>query len=86
MACQHTIVGLPDAAVQESRERVQMAIKNAGQSFPRRRMIVNLAQPRCARKARPMTYPSHWGVGRYPPATAWLPGGRPRDRRIVSGR
>lgn len=30
-----TIVGLPDAAVQESRERVQTAIKNAGLHFPR---------------------------------------------------
>jgi magnesium chelatase family protein len=47
-----TIVGLPDAAVQESRERVQMAVKNAGQSFPRRRMIVNLA-PAAVRKEGP---------------------------------
>ena len=47
-----TIVGLPDAAVQESRERVQMAIKNAGRSFPRRRMIVNLA-PAAVRKEGP---------------------------------
>ena len=38
-----TIVGLPDTAVQESRERVQMAIKNAGAVFPRKRFIVNLA-------------------------------------------
>ena len=30
-----TIVGLPDAAVQESRERVQAAIRNAGFYFPR---------------------------------------------------
>ncbi len=37
------IVGLPDAAVQESRERVQAAIKNAGLAFPRRRLVVNLA-------------------------------------------
>jgi magnesium chelatase family protein len=29
------IVGLPDAAVQESRERVQAAVKNAGLFFPR---------------------------------------------------
>jgi magnesium chelatase family protein len=28
-------VGLPDAAVQESRERVQAAVKNAGLFFPR---------------------------------------------------
>ncbi|HLE13899.1 MAG TPA: YifB family Mg chelatase-like AAA ATPase [Anaerolineales bacterium] len=47
-----TIVGLPDAAVQESRERVQMAVKNAGRSFPRRRMIVNLA-PASVRKEGP---------------------------------
>ncbi|HLA97241.1 MAG TPA: YifB family Mg chelatase-like AAA ATPase [Anaerolineales bacterium] len=37
------IVGLPDAAIQESRERVQAAIRNAGLYFPRRRMVVNLA-------------------------------------------
>lgn len=37
------IVGLPDAAIQESRERVQAAIRNAGLFFPRRRMVVNLA-------------------------------------------
>jgi len=28
------IVGLPDTAVQESRERVHAAIKNAGMTFP----------------------------------------------------
>ena len=37
-----TIVGLPDTAIQESRERVQSAIKNAGLFFPRRRLLVNL--------------------------------------------
>jgi magnesium chelatase family protein len=48
-----TIVGLPDAAVQESRERVQMAIKNAGLYFPsRKRLIVNLA-PAAVRKEGP---------------------------------
>ena len=47
-----SIVGLPDAAVQETRERVRMAIKNAGQSFPRRRQIVNLA-PASVRKEGP---------------------------------
>jgi len=38
-----TIVGLPDAAVQEARERVRAAIKNCGLSFPQRRITVNLA-------------------------------------------
>jgi len=38
-----TIVGLPDAAVQESRGRVQTAVKNAGLHYPRHRIVVNLA-------------------------------------------
>jgi magnesium chelatase family protein len=46
------IVGLPDAAVQESRERVQAAIKNAGMFFPRKRITVNLA-PASVRKEGP---------------------------------
>jgi len=37
------VVGLPDAAVSESRERVRGAIKNSGFSFPKRKVIVNLA-------------------------------------------
>jgi len=47
-----TIVGLPDAAVQESRERVQTAVKNAGLHFPRHRVVVNLA-PAAVRKEGP---------------------------------
>jgi magnesium chelatase family protein len=47
------IVGLPDIAVQESRERVQSAIKNAGFSFPRKHITVNLA-PASVRKAGPV--------------------------------
>ena len=47
-----TIVGLPDAAVQESRERVQAAIKNAGLPYPRIRIVVNLA-PAAVRKEGP---------------------------------
>lgn len=37
------IVGLPDATVKESRERVRAAMKNSGFSFPQRRVTVNLA-------------------------------------------
>src|SRR5213593_1341098 len=47
-----TIVGLPDAAVQESRERVRAAIVNCGFEFPLRRITVNLA-PADLRKAGP---------------------------------
>jgi magnesium chelatase family protein len=45
-----TVVGLGDAAVQESRERVRSAIRNSGLSFPLKRLTVNLA-PADMRKA-----------------------------------
>jgi magnesium chelatase family protein len=47
-----TIVGLPDAAVQESRERVRAAIRNTGLSFPNSRLTINLA-PADLRKEGP---------------------------------
>ena len=47
-----TIVGLPDAAVQEARERVRSAIRNSGGMFPTQKVIVNLA-PADLRKAGP---------------------------------
>lgn len=37
------VVGLPDTAVQESRERVKSALRNSGIQFPRTRVTVNLA-------------------------------------------
>ena len=37
------VVGLPDAAVKESRNRVRAAIKNCGYKFPTGRITVNLA-------------------------------------------
>ena len=46
------IVGLPDAAVQESRERVRAAIVNSAYAFPSRRITVNLA-PADLRKEGP---------------------------------
>lgn len=46
------MVGLPDAAVQESKERVRSAIKNSGYSFPMGRITVNLA-PADIRKEGP---------------------------------
>jgi magnesium chelatase family protein len=38
-----TIVGLPDKAVEEAKERVRSAIKNSGADFPAKRITVNLA-------------------------------------------
>jgi len=47
-----TIVGLPDAAVQEAKERVRVAIRNSGCTFPMKRIVVNLA-PAHLKKAGP---------------------------------
>lgn len=47
-----SVVGLPDAAVQESRERVRAAIVNSAYEFPSRRITVNLA-PADLRKEGP---------------------------------
>ena len=38
-----SVVGLPDAAVNEARDRVKSAIKNSGYTFPARKVVVNLA-------------------------------------------
>ena len=44
------MVGLPDATVRESRDRVRSAIRNSGFEFPHHRITVNLA-PADVRKA-----------------------------------
>ena len=44
------IVGLPDAAVREARERVRAAVKSCGVKFPVSRITVNLA-PASQKKA-----------------------------------
>ncbi|OGI03049.1 MAG: magnesium chelatase [Candidatus Melainabacteria bacterium GWF2_32_7] len=38
-----TIVGLPDTAVSEAKERIRSAIKNSGYSFPTKKIVINLA-------------------------------------------
>jgi magnesium chelatase family protein len=45
-----TMVGLPDATLRESRDRVRAAIRNSGYEFPQHRITVNLA-PADVRKA-----------------------------------
>ncbi|MCF7860467.1 YifB family Mg chelatase-like AAA ATPase [Patescibacteria group bacterium] len=40
---QIAIVGLPDTAISEARERVKSALKNCGRSYPRRKITINLA-------------------------------------------
>jgi magnesium chelatase family protein len=46
------LLGLPDAAVQESRERVKATLKNAGYAFPMRKIVINLT-PADLRKEGP---------------------------------
>ena len=46
------VLGLPDAAVQESRERVKATLKNAGYAFPMRNIVINLT-PADLRKEGP---------------------------------
>ncbi|WP_088890435.1 YifB family Mg chelatase-like AAA ATPase [Leptolyngbya ohadii] len=46
------VVGLPDTAVQESRERVKAALKNAGYAVPMRKIVINLT-PADLRKEGP---------------------------------
>ena len=47
-----TIVGLPDTAIREARERVRAALQNSGFDFPQQRITANLA-PADVRKAGP---------------------------------
>ncbi len=51
-----SIVGLPDTAVREARERVRAALVNCGFEFPLRRIVANLA-PASLRKAGPALRP-----------------------------
>jgi Predicted ATPase with chaperone activity len=50
------IVGLPDAAVKESRDRVTTAISNSGYYWPRGRTTINLAPQILKRKDRASIY------------------------------
>jgi magnesium chelatase family protein len=70
------VVGLPDAAVQESRERVRSAIANQGYRLPARRIVVNLA-PADLRKAGP-----HYDL---PIALALLAASEQVDPRALAG-
>lgn len=53
MEARGTVVGLPDAAVKESLERVKTALVNSGYAYPRGRILINLA-PADVRKEGPV--------------------------------
>lgn len=57
------IVGLPDAMVQESKERVRAAIRNAGAVFPLKRVAVNLAPADIRKEGPSYDLPTHASEG-----------------------
>ena len=56
------VVGLPDAAVKESRERVRAAVKNCGARFPVSRITVNLAPARVRKEGTVYDLPIFLGI------------------------
>lgn len=66
-----SIVGLPDAAVQEARERVRVAISNSGFKFPTKKVIVNLAPANLRKEGAAFDLPIALGIlavaGEVPP-------------------
>jgi len=57
-----TTVGLPEAAVKESKERVKSAIKNSGYSFPDDRITVNLAPANIKKEGTGFDLPIALGI------------------------
>ena len=56
------VVGLPDTAVKESRERVRAAVKNCGAKFPVSRITVNLAPARLRKEGTVYDLPILLGI------------------------
>src|ERR687897_1050875 len=67
------VVGLPDASVKESRERVKAAVQNSGLDFPVRRITVNLAPADLRKEGSAYDLPIAVGILS---ATGVVPGGR----------
>ena len=76
-----TMVGLPDASVRESRDRVQSAIRNSGFEFPRRHVTVNLSPADIRKVGSAFDLPIALGVLA---ATGLIPA-RQIDRAVVLG-
>ena len=65
-----TIVGLPETAVKESKERVKSAINNSGYAFPDDRITVNLAPAHIKKEGTGFDLPIALGILR---ATGKMP-------------
>ena len=56
------IVGLPDTAIKESKERVRSAIKNSGKKFPNHKITVNLAPADLKKEGAGLDLPIALGI------------------------
>ncbi len=56
------IVGLPDASVQEARERVRSAIRQSGFEFPRGRIVINIAPAHVKKEGSHYDLPMALGI------------------------
>jgi magnesium chelatase family protein len=77
-----TIVGLPDAAVRESRERVLAAVRNSGFEFPARRITINLAPAHVRKEGGRFDLPIAVAILL---ASGQIPGGRPVENGVFVG-
>src|SRR5262245_36524604 len=70
----YATIGLPDAAVRESRDRVKSAIQNCGLDFPMDRIVVSLAPADLKKEGSLYDLPIALGIlaasGRLPPGFA----------------
>src|SRR5687768_10442459 len=77
-----TIVGLPDAAVRESRERVLSAVRNSGFEFPARKITINLAPAHVRKEGGRFDLPIAVAVLL---ASGQIPRGRPVEEGVFVG-
>ncbi len=77
---QLAMVGLPEGAVRESKDRVRAALKNSGYEFPQRKITVNLAPADVKKEGSAFDLPIALGILA---ASGKLPDGRLREFAIL---
>jgi len=77
---QMAVVGLPEGAVKESKDRVRSALKNSGYEFPARRITINLAPADIKKEGSAYDLPIGLGILA---ATGQLPPARLREYSIL---
>jgi magnesium chelatase family protein len=59
----YMLVGLPDAAVKESQQRIESALRSAGLHWPGRQVVINMAPADIRKEGSDMTSPGCWHNG-----------------------